>query len=228
MGENILNVKLLCNALLKFVSGLILLGLMLFWPAGTFHYAGAWRLIGLLFIPMFVVGIVLYLRAPELLKKRLNDKESSEVQKGVIAFSAIEFIGCFIIAGFDYRFGWSKLPNWLITMACILFVVSYGLYAEVMRENAYLSRTVEVQDGQKVISTGLYGIVRHPMYFAVVLLFWAMPLVIGSLPSFIIILPFPLLLVRRIKDEEKILEDGLPGYKEYEQKVKYHLIPFIW
>ncbi len=220
--------KLLIDALIKFISGFILLSLLLFLPAGTIRFPGAWRFMALLFIPMLALGIVLYVKEPELLKKRLSSKESSDVQKKVLAISAIEFILCFVVAGLDHRFGWSKLPSWLIVLACIVFIASYALYAEVMRENAYLSRTVEVQKGQKVISTGLYAIVRHPMYFAVVLLFYAMPLVIGSLYSFLIMLPFPLLLVKRIKDEEKILEEGLPGYTEYEQKVRYRLIPFIW
>ena len=219
---------LLINALVKFLSGLVILSLLLFLPAGTIDFLGAWRLIALLFIPMFIFGIVLFFKSPALLEKRLNNKETSNVQKKVILLSGLEFIICFIVAGFDYRFGWSKLPSWIIMTACIIFVISYGLYVEVTRENEYLSRTVEVQENQKVVSTGLYGIVRHPMYFAVVLLFWSMPLVIGSFYSFIIMLPFPLLLISRIKDEEKILEAGLPGYKEYEQKVKYHLFPFIW
>ncbi|MBQ0036503.1 MAG: isoprenylcysteine carboxylmethyltransferase family protein [Firmicutes bacterium] len=219
---------LLINALVKFLSGLVILSLLLFLPAGTIAFLGAWRLIALLFIPMFIFGIVLFFKSPALLEKRLNNKETSNVQKKVILLSGLEFIVCFIVAGFDYRFGWSELPSWIIMTACIIFVISYGLYVEVTRENEYLSRTVEVQENQKVVSTGLYGIVRHPMYFAVVLLFWSMPLVIGSFYSFIIMLPFPLLLISRIKDEEKILEDGLPGYKEYEQKVKYHLFPFIW
>ena len=218
---------LLINALVKFLSGLVILSLLLFLPAGTIDFLGAWRLIALLFIPMFIFGIVLFFKSPALLEKRLNNKETSNVQKKVILLSGLEFIVCFIVAGFDYRFGWSKLPSWIIMTACIIFVISYGLYVEVTRENEYLSRTVEVQENQKVVSTGLYGIVRHPMYFAVVLLFWSMPLVIGSFYSFIIMLPFPLLLISRIKDEEKILEAGLPGYKEYEQKVKYHLFPFI-
>lgn len=223
-----MNTKLLINALVKFVSGLAILGLLLFLPAGTLHFVGAWRFILILFIPMFMFGIVLFIKTPKLLEKRLNSKESSNVQKKVIVFTALEFLCCFIVAGLDYRFGWSKLPLWLIVIACIIFIIGYGLYIEVMRENAYLSRTVEIQEDQKVISTGLYGIVRHPMYFAVVLLFWSMPLILGSYISFVVMLPFPLLLVSRIKDEEKILEEGLPGYKEYEQKVKYHLIPFVW
>ena len=223
-----MNIKLLFSALSKFVCGILLLGILLFLPANTMYFPGAWRFISLLFIPMFIFGIVLFIKAPKLLEKRLNSKESSNVQKKVLLFSALEFIMCFIVAGLDYRFGWSKLPMWLIIAACVLFVFSYGLYAEVMRENAYLSRTIEVQQGQQVITTGLYAVVRHPMYFAVVLLFWSMPLVIGSLYAFIVMIPFPLLLVSRIKDEEKILEDGLIGYKEYKQKVKYRLIPFIW
>lgn len=223
-----MKITLLIDALVKFLSGLVILSLLLFLPAGTIDFLGAWRLIALLFIPMFIFGIVLFFKSPALLEKRLNNKETSNIQKKVILLSGLEFIVCFIVAGFDYRFGWSELPSWIIMAACIIFVISYGLYVEVTRENEYLSRTVEVQENQKVVSTGLYGIVRHPMYFAVVLLFWSMPLVIGSFYSFIIMLPFPLLLISRIKDEEKILEDDLPGYKEYEQKVKYHLFPFIW
>ncbi len=220
--------ELLRNALVKFLSGLFLMGLLLFLPAGTIRFAGAWRLIALLFVPMLIFGIVLFAKAPELLKKRLNSRESSGVQKQVILLSALEFLACFVLAGLDFRFGWSKLPVWLIAVSSALFVGSYGLYAEVMRENAYLSRTVEVQEGQKVVSTGLYGIVRHPMYFSVVLLFWAMPLVLGSLYAFFVMLPFPLLLVRRIKNEERILEKGLPGYRDYERKVRWRLLPFIW
>lgn len=220
--------SLLFEALIKFISGLLVLSLLLFLPAGTIRFIGAWRFIILLFIPMFIFGVVLLVKSPDLLKKRLKSKESSIVQKNVIKLSAAQLLLSFLIAGFDYRFGWSKLPTSLIILACIIFVASYGLYIDVARENQYLSRTIEIQEGQKVISTGLYGIVRHPMYFVTVLLFWMMPLVIGSLYSFIIMFPFPLLLVSRIRDEEKILEEGLPGYKEYEQKVKYHLIPFIW
>ena len=223
-----MNRELLKDALKKFASGLVILGILLFLPAGTFNFPGAWRFLALLFIPIFIFGLVLFIKAPKLLQKRLNSKESSNVQKRVILLTGLEFIACFVVAGLDYRFGLSKLPSWLILVACIIFIFSYGLFVEVTRENEYLSRTVEVQQGQKVISTGLYAVVRHPMYFAIVLLFWSMPLVIGSLYSFIVMLPFPLLLVQRIKDEEKILEEGLPGYKDYEQKVKYHLIPFIW
>lgn len=220
--------KLLIGVLSKFLAGLFLLGLLLFVPAGTLRFPGAWRLIAILFLPMLILGAVLFFRAPDLLEKRLNSREKSGVQKTVVALTALEFIACFVLAGLDFRFGWSHLPVWLVAAACVLFVGCYGLYAEVMRENAYLSRTVEVQEGQKVISSGLYGIVRHPMYFSVVLLFWAMPLVLGSVPALLVMLPFPALLVRRIKDEEAILEEGLPGYREYEQKVRFRLIPFIW
>lgn len=220
--------KLLIGVLSKFLAGLFLLGLLLFVPAGTIRFPGAWRLIAILFLPMLVLGTVLFFRAPDLLEKRLNSREKSGVQKTVVALTALEFIASFVLAGLDFRFGWSHLPVWLTVAACVLFVGCYGLYAEVMRENAYLSRTVEVQEGQKVISSGLYGIVRHPMYFSVVLLFWAMPLVLGSVPALLVMLPFPALLVRRIRDEEAILEEGLPGYREYEKKVRFHLIPFIW
>lgn len=220
--------RLLISAVTKFVSGLLLMGSLLFLPAGTLRFPGAWRLVVLLFVPMLLFGTVLYLKAPELLKKRLNSKESSQVQKRVILLSALQFIACFVLAGLDFRFGWFSLPGWLVTAASVVFVGCYGLYMEVMRENAYLSRTVEIQEGQQVVSTGLYGIVRHPMYFAVTLLFWAMPLVLGSLTAFLVMLPFPLLLVSRIRDEERILEEGLPGYREYEEKVRYRLLPFIW
>lgn len=227
-GDAVLKKELLLEACAKFFCGLLLTGLLLFLPAGSFRFPGAWRLIGLLFLPMLLFGIVLLVKAPGLLKKRLNDRESSEVQKTVVLLSALEFLVCFILAGLDFRFGWTHLPRWLILAVCVLFAAGYGLYIEVMRENAWLSRTVEVQQGQQVVSTGLYGIVRHPMYFSVVLLFWAMPLVLGSLPAFAVMLPFPLLLVRRILDEERILEAGLPGYRDYEKKVRYRLLPLIW
>lgn len=220
--------KLIIQAAVKFLSGLLLMGVLLFLPAGTIRYAGAWRLMGLLFVPMLLVGAVLLIRAPKLLEKRLHDRESEGAQRTVIALSALEFIACFILAGLDFRFGWTRFPAWATAAACALFLAAYALYAEVMRENAYLSRTVEIQENQQVISTGLYGIVRHPMYFAVILLFWAMPLVLGSLPAFLVMLPFPLLLVKRIRNEEKVLEEGLAGYREYEKKVKYRLIPFVW
>lgn len=220
--------KLAVQAMIKFISGLLLIGLFLFLPAGSIYYAGAWRLIGLLFVPMLIAGTVLIIKNPDLLKKRLKDKETETEQKFVIVMSGLEFAVCFIVAGLDDRFGWTKLPGWATAVFCVIFLISYGIYVEVMRENAYLSRTVEIQENQRVVSTGLYGIVRHPMYFSTVLLFWAMPLVLGSLPAFLIMLPFPLLLVKRIRNEEKVLEEGLAGYREYKDKVKYRLIPFIW
>ena len=220
--------RLLLDALVKLAAGLALLCLLLFLPAGTFRWPGAWRFLGLLFVPMTLFGIVLYLKAPDLLRKRLNDREKEDTQKGVVAVSGLLFIACFVIAGLDFRFGWTRLPAWLVWAACALFLASYGLYAEVMRENAYLSRTIEVQEGQKVVSTGLYGVVRHPMYFAVTLLFLSVPLVLGSLAALPAMLPFPFLLAVRIRNEEKVLEKGLEGYREYKEKVKYRLIPFVW
>ncbi len=220
--------KLIIQAVVKYFGGLLLMSVLLFLPAGTVRYAGGWRLMGLLFVPMLLVGAVLLIKAPELLEKRLNDRESEGEQRTVIALSALELIVCFVLAGLDCRFGWTRFPGRVTAVSCALFLIAYALYAEVMRENAWLSRTVEIQEGQRVISTGLYGVVRHPMYLAVVLLFWAMPLVLGSLPAFLVMLPFPLVLVKRIRNEEKVLEDGLAGYREYENKVKYRLIPFVW
>ncbi len=212
--------KLIIQAVAKYISGLLLMSVLLFLPAGTVRYAGGWRLIGLLFIPMLLVGAALLIKAPGLLQKRLNDRESEDEQRAVIVLSALELIVCFVFAGLDFRFGWTRFSGWVTAVSCALFLIAYALYAEVMRENAWLSRTVEVQEGQRVISTGLYGVVRHPMYLAVVLLFWTMPLVLGSLPAFLVMLPFPLVLVKRIRNEEKVLEDGLAGYREYENKVK--------
>ncbi|MGM9594251.1 MAG: methyltransferase family protein [Candidatus Onthomonas sp.] len=220
--------KLLLNALLKFVSGLAAVGLLLFLPAGTFRYWNAWLFSALMFLPMLIVGVLLFVKAPELLEKRLNTREQEGAQKAVVALSALVFCLGFVLAGLDFRFGWSHMPTWLITAAAVLQLVSYGLYAEVMRENAYLSRTVEVQENQKVIDTGLYGIVRHPMYLAVTLLFLTIPLVLGSWPCFVLFLCIPALLVVRIRNEEQVLEQGLPGYAEYKQRVRYRMIPFIW
>lgn len=222
------NIKLLFQALTKYVLGLVMIGAMLFWPAGTFNYWNAWLFIGLLFIPMFILGVILFIKDKELLRKRLKSKEKENEQKQVILISLLLFIGGFIIAGLDFRYGWSYLPKEVTIVSSIILLISYILYAEVMRENTYLSRTVEVQENQKVIDTGLYGIVRHPMYFATTLLFLSFPLVLGSFISFIIFLIFPFTLVKRIKNEEKVLEEGLKGYKEYKQKVKYRMIPFIW
>ena len=222
------NIKLLFQALTKYVLGLVMIGAMLFWSAGTFNYWNAWLFIALLFIPMFILGVILFIKDKELLRKRLKSKEKETEQKEVILISLLLFIGGFIIAGFDFKYGWSYLPKEVTIVSSIILLVSYILYAEVMRENTYLSRTVEVQENQKVIDTGLYGIVRHPMYFATTLLFLSFPLVLGSLISFIIFLIFPFTLAKRIKNEEKVLEEGLKGYKEYKQKVKYKMIPFIW
>lgn len=220
--------KLLVNALLKFVSGLAAVGLLLFLPAGTLRYWNAWLFSALLFLPMLMVGILLFLKAPELLEKRLNTREQEGTQKAVVALSALIFCLGFVLAGLDFRFGWSHMPVWLVAAAAVLQLVSYGLYAEVMRENAYLSRTVEIQENQKVIDTGLYGVVRHPMYLAVTLLFLTIPLVLGSWPCFVLFLCTPALLVLRIRNEEQVLERGLPGYAEYRQRVRWRLIPFIW
>ena len=220
--------KLLIQAVTKFAAGLLMVGLLLFLPAGTLRDPGGWRFCALLFIPMLILGAVLFWKAPELLKKRLATKEKESEQRAVIGASLLMFVGGFVVAGLDFRFGWSHMPGWVVTAASVLLLVSYGLYAEVMRENAYLSRTVEVQEGQKVIDTGLYGIVRHPMYMASTLLFLSIPLVLGSWYGFVIFWVYPLLLVKRIKNEEAVLEAGLPGYREYKEKVRYRMIPFIW
>lgn len=220
--------KLLVNALVKFVCGILLMGLVLFLPAGTFYYPNAWLFIALLFIPMLFLGAVLFLKAPELLRKRLNSKEKETAQVGIVAASALMFVGAFVAAGLDFRFGWTVVSTWLVALAAVVQFASYGLYAEVMRENAYLSRTVEVQENQKVVDTGLYGVIRHPMYTATILLYLAMPIVLGSWIAFVIMLCYPVIIIFRIRNEEKVLEQGLAGYKEYKQKVKYRLIPFIW
>ena len=220
--------KLLVGAVTKYLCGLILLGLLLFLPAGTPAWTGGWLFLGLLFIPMLILGVFLYFRAPSLLEKRLSNKESEKTQKGVVAWAGLMFLVGFVLAGLDYRFGWSDLPRWLIIAASAVFLLSYGMYAEVMRENAYLSRTIEVQEGQKVIDTGLYGIVRHPMYTATVFLFLAMPLVLGSWVAFAVFLLYPVMIAVRIRNEEQVLRQGLPGYEEYLKKVRYRLIPFLW
>ena len=220
--------KLLFQAIFKFILGVLMVILLLFLPAGTFNYWNAWLLMGLLFIPMFTAGIILWIKNPELLRKRLNAKEKQGEQKQVIGMSAIIFLIGFILAGLDFRNGWSNMPAWGVATASVIFVISYILYAEVLRENTYLSRTIEVQENQKVIDTGLYGIVRHPMYFATTVLFLSFPVVLGSWFSFAIFCFFPLILAKRIKNEEEVLENGLEGYKEYKQKVKYKMIPFVW
>ena len=220
--------KLIINALIKFIAGLVLVGLLLFIPAGTVNYINGWAFIALLFVPILLLGIVLFIKAPKLLEKRLYGKEKESAQKGVVAFSAYIFLGGFTVAGLDFRFSWTRVSMSVVIIASCLFLLSYLLYAEVMRENAYLSRTIGVEENQKVIDTGLYGIVRHPMYFATVIMFLAIPIILGSWWAFVIFLAYPVIISVRIKNEEQILTEQLEGYKEYKQKVKYKLIPFIW
>ena len=220
--------KLLMNGLSKFLCGLVLMGVLLFLPAGTLRYPNGWLLLGLLFVPMLFLGVVLFLKAPDLLRKRLNHKEKEKTQKGVVGFSALMFLVAFVVAGLDFRFGWSHMPGWVVAVAAVIQLAAYGMYAEVMRENAYLSRTVEVQEGQKVVDTGLYGVVRHPMYSATIALFLAMAVVLGSWFALIVMLSYPAAIVLRIRNEEQVLEEGLPGYSDYKQRVKYRLIPYIW
>ena len=220
--------NLFLNALTKVLLGLVLVGLLLFLPAGTIAYAGAWLFLVLLFLPMLGMGVVLFVKSPSLLQKRLNHKEKETAQRGVIALSGLMFPVGFILSALDFRFGWSKVPMWLVIVASILFLTGYAMYAEVMRENAYLSRTVEVQEGQTVISTGLYGVVRHPMYLATLLMFLPIPLILGSFWGLIPMALYPVLIVVRILNEESVLTKGLDGYAEYKEKIKYRLIPFIW
>ena len=220
--------KLLISSLTKFIFGIALVGALLFLPAWTFNYFGAWLFLGILFVPMLIMGIVMFIKSPALLEKRLASKEKESAQKGVVLVSALMFLGGFVLSALDFRFGWSRVPIWLSLAAAGLFLVGYAMYAEVMRENAYLSRTVEVQEGQKVISTGLYGVVRHPMYLATLLMFLPMPLVLGSLWGIIPFAIYPVAIIVRILNEEKVLSKGLEGYAEYTKKVKYRLIPFIW
>lgn len=220
--------KLFIQAIGKSLSGFLILALLLFIPAGTLNYWNAWLLMGILFIPMLIAGIVLTLKNPELLRKRLNIKEKETEQKSVILFSILMFVCGFVVAGLDYRFYWLVLPKWIVILAAVIFLLAYLLFAEVLRENTYLSRTVEIQQEQKVIDTGLYGIVRHPMYLATLLLFLSMPLILGSFFSFLIFLIYPVIMVKRIKNEEQVLEDGLAGYREYKKRIKYRVIPFIW
>ena len=220
--------RLLAQGLLKILSGMLIVGLVLFLPAGSWSYFNGWLFCGLLFLPMLVLGALLLWKAPALLEKRLNTKEQEKPQMAVVAVSSLLFLAAFVAAGLDFRFGWTHVPIWLVCLAAVLQLAAYGLYAEVMRENAWLSRTVEVQENQKVIDTGLYGIVRHPMYTSTILLFLAMPLVLGSWVSFAIMLLFPVVIVFRIRNEEKVLEAGLAGYREYKQRVRYRLLPFIW
>lgn len=220
--------KLLMNGLIKFTCGLLMVGLLIFLPAGTLCYAKGWLLMGLLFTPMLIAGLVMFFKSPDFLAKRLDAKEKQATQKGVLAFSGLMFIGGFVVAGLDFRFGWSKMPVAVTVVASVLFLFSYALYAEVMRENAYLSRTIRVEEGQKVVDTGLYGIVRHPMYMATILLFLMMPMVLGSWYGLMVFAFYPAIIIVRLKDEEELLTRELPGYGEYKQKVKYRILPFIW
>lgn len=220
--------KLLFNALIKFIIGLAIVGILLFFPAGTLHYLNAWLFIGLLFIPMLFLGVVMFFKAPELLEKRLNAKEDEKTQKGVVALSGLLFICGFVVAGLDFRFGWSYVPVWCVCISSLILLVAYALYAEVMRENAYLSRTVEIQKNQKVIDTGLYGIVRHPMYAVTLWLFVSIPVVLGSWWSLLCFMPYIAVITVRIRNEEKVLEAGLDGYADYKRRVKYRLLPFVW
>ena len=226
--SDLMDVKLFSQALSKFLFGLIIISLLLFIPAGTLNYPNAWLFLALLFIPMFIAGIIMLIKSPELLKKRLNAKEEENEQKIVILISGAIFLLAFIIAGLNFRFGWSKLPQIVVVVASIIFLLSYIMYAEVLRENMYLSRTVEVSENQKVVDSGLYGLVRHPMYTSTIFLFLSMPLILGSLFSFGIMLIYPIIIIFRIKNEEKFLESKLDGYKDYKDKVNYKIIPFIW
>ena len=220
--------KLLIEALVKFACGLLMVGLLIFLPAGTLGYPNGWLLMALLFVPMLIAGFVMLAKSPDFLKKRLDGKEKQGTQKGVVAIAGLMFIAGFVVAGLDFRFGWSSMPTWVVVTASVLFLIAYGLYAEVMRENAYLSRTIKVEEGQTVVDTGLYGIVRHPMYAVTILLFMMMPLMLGSWYALIAFSFYPAAIVIRLTDEEKLLTKELPGYAKYKQKVKYRIIPFIW
>ena len=223
-----MNKKLFFQALSKFLIGLIIICILLFIPAGTLDYPNGWLFIALLFIPMFFAGIIMLFKSPDLLRRRLNAKESEDEQKTVILVSGIIFLLAFILAGLNFRFGWFKLPTIVIIIASIIFLLAYIMYAEVLRENEYLSRTVEVSENQKVVDSGLYGIVRHPMYTSTIFLFLSMPLVLDSIFSFVVMLVYPIIIIFRIRNEEKVLENELIGYKEYKEKVKYKLVPYLW
>lgn len=223
-----MDTKLFLQAIIKFTLGLLIVGTLVFIPAGTIYYLNGWIFVGVLFIPMFVVGIILMIKSPELLRKRLNSKEKENEQKAVIILSSFMFFCGFIIAGLNYRYEWIMIPEIVVIIAAIIFLLGYILYAEVLRENKYLSRTIEVQEKQKVIDTGVYKIVRHPMYVSTILMFLSIPLILGSIISFIIFLVYPFIIAKRIKNEEKVLEKDLEGYLEYKDKVKYKIIPFIW
>ena len=223
-----MNGNLLTQALIKFLTGVLLIGLLIFLPAGSFTYWQGWLMMGVLLVPMFIAGIVMLVKSPDLLRKRLNAKEKESDQKTVVALSGLLFIISFVTAGLSWRLNWWILPDWAVWIAAALFILSYILYAEVLRENEYLSRTIEVQEGQKVIDTGLYGIVRHPMYMTTVIMFLSMPLVLGSPISFMIMLGYIPVIAKRIWNEEIVLSEGLDGYKEYMKRVKYKVVPFIW
>lgn len=220
--------RLYFEAILKFTAGVFLLAVLLFLPAGTWSFPGGWLLMGILFIPMFLAGLVMMAKDPNLLRSRLNAKEKEREQDLVVKLSGLMFLTGFLLAGLDFRFGWSRLPGWVSILGAVLFLTAYALYAEVLRENAWLSRTIEVQQGQTVVSTGLYGIVRHPMYAVTLLLFESMPLVLGSIPAFVVFLTYPAIIAKRIRNEEAVLKRDLPGYAEYLQKVRWRLIPYIW
>ena len=220
--------SLFFSAIAKFTLGVVLIGALLFLPAGTLHYPQGWLLMGILFIPMFLAGLVMMASNPNLLRSRLNAKEKQREQSLVVKLSGLMFLTGFILAGLSFRFGWWMLPRWVSILGSVLFLISYALYAEVLRENTWLSRTIEVQEGQTVVSTGLYGIVRHPMYAVTLVLFLSMPLVLGSAPAFVVFLAYPAIIARRIRNEEEVLARELPGYAEYKQKVKWRLLPFIW
>lgn len=223
-----MNTKLFFEAVIKFLLGIVLVGTLIFLPAGTFLFFNGWLLMTILFVPMFIAGIIMMFKNPDLLKSRLNAKEKQKEQSVIVASSGVMFLAGFIVAGLDFRFKWFILPRSITIVAAAVFLLAYLIYAEVLRENAYLSRTIEVKENQRVIDTGLYGIVRHPMYTATILLFLTMPIILGSLYSFVIFLAYPIIIIRRIKNEEVLLEKELNGYIEYKQKVKYRLIPFIW
>ena len=220
--------RLIVNALFKLIFGLGIMALLLFFPAGTWHYWHAWLLLALLFVPMVCMGIVMLIFSPELLSKRLNNKEKEQTQKHVVALSGLMFIAGFMLCSFDYRFVWSQVPVWVVVVASLLFLLGYMLYAEVLRENAYLSRTIEVQDDQQLIDTGLYSIVRHPMYTATLLMFLSMPLVLGSWWALLIFSIYPILIIKRIQNEEQVLAKGLKGYVDYQQRVRWRLMPWVW
>ena len=219
---------LFAEAMVKFSAGVVLVGLLLFLPAGTMHYPPGWRLMAILFIPMFAAGLVMMAKNPDLLKKRLQAKEKQSEQSMVVKLSGLMFIAGFVAAGLDFRFHWTLLPNWVSLAASAAFLLAYLLYAEVLRENTYLSRTIEVQEGQKVIDTGLYGIVRHPMYSATLLLFFSIPLVLGSGIAFVCFLAYPAIIAKRIRNEEQVLTEGLPGYADYCRRVRWRLLPLVW